>query len=397
MISDRFGIWLILILISITFLSIPVFILLKLIGSFYKGKNRILCKLLRIVNKRWIELIYTILVIGICIIGLALTFDGVKAGEPLSMYEQSGEYINSYASLSLDHIPTVLIFFILSLLAYILLRSYSEKLSPVIYTVCCSLLIFNILFTAAYYYHTSVNFHEAPSSLGFEVWYLRLGFLYLSLLYITELKNSLDKFIKKQEASKREYKNRFLNFLYGICTSYKTMPFLWIVSLFPVLIIVQLILVIFGQQPDSFIKVFLDTSSFNYSRVPYPLPIIIPGDSHYLCTVSVKGHKKLVKPLRAGIRGNHRILVNRQLLIANAFENILEQYTPKLHKLIRDIYDRYGYPLSKHINTSWLADLIYILMKPIEWFFLLILYTVDHNPENRINVQYSELRKRWLS
>lgn len=321
MISDIFGIWLILILITVTFLSIPVFILLKLIGSFYNGKNRILYKLLRIVNKRWIELIYTILVIGICIIGLALTFDGVKAGEPLSMYEQSSEYINSYASLSLDHIPTILIFFILSLLAYILLRSYSEKLSPVIYTVCCSLLILNILFTAAYYYHTSVNFHEVPSSLGFEVWYLRLGFLYLSLLYIIELKNSLDKFIKK----------------------------------------------------------------------------IVPGDSHYLCTVSVKGHKKLVKPLKSGIRGTHIILVNRQLLIANAFENILEQYTPKLHKIIRDIYDKYGYPLSKHINTSWSADLVYILMKPLEWFFLLILYTVEQNPENRINVQYSELRKRRLS
>lgn len=195
MTSNRFGISLILALITIAFLSIPVFILLKLIGSFYKGKNIILCKLLRIVNKRWIELIYTILVIGICIIGLALTFEGVKAGMPLSMYERSREYIDAYASLSLDHIQTVLIFFILGLLAYILLRSYSEKLSPVIYTVCCSLLILNILFTSAYYYHTSVNFHEAPGSLGFEVWYLRLGFLYLSLLYITELKNSLDKFI----------------------------------------------------------------------------------------------------------------------------------------------------------------------------------------------------------
>ncbi|KOA19706.1 hypothetical protein CLHOM_17950 [Clostridium homopropionicum DSM 5847] len=33
-------------------------------------------------------------------------------------------------------------------------------------------------------------------------------------------------------------------------------------------------------------------------------------------------------------------------------------------------------------------------MKPLEWFFLFILYIVDHNPENRINIQYSELRKR---
>ena len=394
MVSNRLGIWLILTLVAITFLSIPVFILLKLAYSFYKFKNKTLYKIIKVINKGYVEAIYTMLVVGICIIGFVLIFDGVKAGEPLSMYEQSREYINGYASLSIDHIPTVLIFFTLGLFAYILLKSYSEKLSPVIYTVCCSLLILNILFTASYYYHTNVNFHETSSSVGFEVWYLRLGFIYLSLLYIAELKNSLDKFIKKQKAYKRDYKNKFLNILYGISIRYQTMPFLWIVFLFPVLIIVQLILVIFGQQPDSFIKVFLDTSSFNYSRVPSPPPIIVPGDSHYLCTVSIKGHKKLVKPLRAGIRDGRRILVNRQLLVANAFENILEQYVPKLHKLIRNIYDRYGYPLSKHINSSWSADLVYIFMKPLEWFFLFILYTVNQNPENRINIQYSELRKR---
>ena len=87
-------------------------------------------------------------------------------------------------------------------------------------------------------------------------------------------------------------------------------------------------------------------------------------------------------------------MVNRQLLIANAFENILEQYTPKLHKIIRNFYDKYGYPLSKHINTKLSADIVYILMKPLEWIFLFVLYTADKNPEDRINIQYSELRQQ---
>lgn len=85
--------------------------------------------------------------------------------------------------------------------------------------------------------------------------------------------------------------------------------------------------------------------------------------------------------------------MNRQLLIANAFENILEQYTPKTHKIIRYFYDKYGYPLSKHINTKFSADLTYFLMKPLEWIFLIVLYSIDKNPENRIHIQYSELRK----
>jgi hypothetical protein len=36
---------------------------------------------------------------------------------------------------------------------------------------------------------------------------------------------------------------------------------------------------------------------------------------------------------------------------------------------------------------------VYILMKPLEVMFLLVLYTVDVNPENRIAVQYLPLDK----
>lgn len=119
---------------------------------------------------------------------------------------------------------------------------------------------------------------------------------------------------------------------------------------------------------------------------------MVKGDGHYLCTVAAKGHPKLVKPIRMGIRRGAFIPVNRQLLFANAFENLLEQYIPNVHKTIRVFYDKYGYPISKHINTKWSADLVYILMKPLEWIFLIVLYTVDKNPENRIHLQYSGVR-----
>ena len=33
-------------------------------------------------------------------------------------------------------------------------------------------------------------------------------------------------------------------------------------------------------------------------------------------------------------------------------------------------------------------DVIYYLMKPLEWIFLLVLYLVDRKPENRIALQY---------
>lgn len=168
---------------------------------------------------------------------------------------------------------------------------------------------------------------------------------------------------------------------------------LWAISLFPVLIIIQVIVVLFGQRPDSFIRMFLESCSFHYSNIPEPIPEIVSGDGHYLCTVAASGHQKLVRPLRAGIRRRGKIPVNRQLLIANAFESILEQYTPTFHKAIRSFYDRYVYPISRHINTKCSADIIYLIMKPLEWLFLVVLYTVDKKLENRIHIQYSELRK----
>ncbi|WP_405027640.1 DUF6688 family protein [Lentibacillus songyuanensis] len=46
-----------------------------------------------------------------------------------------------------------------------------------------------------------------------------------------------------------------------------------------------------------------------YSQIPAPAPEVIEGDGHYLCTVAVRGHKRLVKPLRAGIHHGERIAV----------------------------------------------------------------------------------------
>lgn len=40
------------------------------------------------------------------------------------------------------------------------------------------------------------------------------------------------------------------------------------------------------------------------------------------------------------------------------------------------------------ILSRYTADLIYFLMKPLEWIFLIVIYAVDVNPENRIAVQY---------
>ena len=265
-------------------------------------------------------------------------------------------------------------------------------MAPLIYVINCSILLINIVFNFIYFTHT-FNIEDLHYTSSNVVKALGRYLIYLSMIYVVLLKESMDKVRSVQSTFNNKYKNIIVSKLYMFFVKYETNTGLWILFMFPVLMAIQLFLVLFGQKPDSFIQVFLDTSSYNYSKVIPPEPVVIPGDGHYLCTVAARGHEKVVKPVRSGIRHGRRITVNRQLMIANAFENVLEEYTPKLHRIIRYIYDKYGYPLSKHINTKFSADIVYCLMKPLEWIFLVVLYCVDDNPENRINIQYSELRK----
>ena len=104
---------------------------------------------------------------------------------------------------------------------------------------------------------------------------------------------------------------------------------------------------LFGQ-PDSMIKAWTNTADWAFSQKIPPQNLII--DEHYLCTVAAGGHETVVKPQRMGVRHGHPVVVNRQLCIANAFEQVLEEKTPRFHRFLRRNYDRYGYPFAKHIK-----------------------------------------------
>lgn len=368
--------------------SIPVFAFLKMIRSFQHAK---------LGGEPYQEVkpgeyLFFILVLGVILLGLFLNSFGLEAGEPLRIYSMTHKVLESHAPLSNDYIVSVVLLLTLGFIAYWYMRTQIERISPLMYLVCSVLLLLNILFAGLYITHTGFSYGGEALDVFVSILFMQIGYLSLSFLYIGELRRSLRFFILSQEEAARSYQ-RFFRWLYNISRQFQRMPVLWSIFLFPVLFLIQLILILFGQRPDSMIRVFLDTSSFNYSQIPEPEPEVVPGDGHYLCTVTVKGHKKLVKPLRAGIRHGERMTVNRQLLIANAFEHLLETYIPKTHQMVRKLYDTYGYPISKHIKSNWAANVVYVLMKPLEWFFLLVLYTIDAKPENRIHMQYSELRK----
>lgn len=370
------------------FISIPVYTFFRMFQSFARKKKPQVLKD-ESVKIKAIDAFASMVIYCLLLLGFFLNRIALNAGEPLRIFEMTGAKANGYASLANEYLVSVIALLTLGMISFWIVSLNYEALSPLVYVVCSTLMILNIIFAVAYLTHTGFT-HDGDE---YSVFLLQISFLSLIFLYNARLKDSLNHFLDSQYEKEIGYNNKFMLFLYRISNNYQKMPKLWAISLFPVLIIIQLILVLFGQQPDSFIRVFFETSSFNYSNIPAPKPEIVAGDGHYLCTVTARGHKKLVRPVRAGIRSGERIPVNRQLLIANAFENILEQYIPTFHKAIRSFYDRYGYPISRHINSKWSADIIYLTMKPLEWLFLVVLYMVDKKPENRIHIQYSELRK----
>lgn len=180
--------------------------------------------------------------------------------------------------------------------------------------------------------------------------------------------------------------SKVLGKLDSLLADAKRWPLLGLGFALPLLGVIVGVLALFGQSPSLVVRAFTETAEWNLSTEVAPQNVFL--DEHYLCTVAAGGHRAVVKPIRMGRRHGNPVVVNRQLMVANAFEQVLEERVPRTHRLIRGLYDRYGFPVAKLIRSRWGADLVWVLMKPAEWLFLAVIYATDKHPEDRIAVQY---------
>ncbi|MBR3102372.1 MAG: hypothetical protein IKH46_00975 [Lachnospiraceae bacterium] len=192
--------------------------------------------------------------------------------------------------------------------------------------------------------------------------------------------------IREEQITAGELDAKKLAWYEGMLGRSQFWPLFAVIAVLPMLGVFLGISVLMHQRPDALIATWTETANWNLSQM-IPPPNVYE-DQHYLCTVAAHGHEKVVKPIRMGERHGHRVVVNRQLEIANAFELVLEWKTPRLHHVIRSFYDKYGFPIARCIRTKTACDVVYILMKPLEWFFVTVLYLTLVHPENVIAVQY---------
>lgn len=270
---------------------------------------------------------------------------------------------------------TIRIIALVAVLGYIILRFFTlEKLPPLFAVLCISALYLGIA-------ECILWCAQIFNALDTDMLLLCLFPLNWILIAIRTIKDVVHQQTFKKENISHKYKHIVI-----LLNNTSNWPWIAFFAAIPLLGILVSILLLFGQEPDSFIKAWTETADWNMSQKVAPQNIY--RDEHYLCTVAAGGHPTIVKPIRTGKRHGHRVIVNRQLCIANAFEQLLEERTPNFHRFVRALYDKTGYPIAKHIQSPYIADAIYFIMKPLEWIFLFFLYLFDTKPENRIAVQY---------
>lgn len=277
-----------------------------------------------------------------------------------------------------------LMFFIvlIGLAAYlILLFVHAEKLPPLLSAILISFLILMNAIQIVY----AIQLAKHIDGMELMLYVYHLNILILSAGVIRRHMKEMAVLFKNRSSDDAESGGR-KKFIYKMDSLSKYSIFIFVV-LFFVVAVLEIVFVFLGQGLDAPIKAFTQTADWTFSQQIPPPPK--EYDGHYLCTVAAGGHKRIVKPLRPGTRRGQTIVVNRQLCIANAFEEVIQEKMPRFHGRIRYIYDTYGYPLSRVITSPARADFVYFVMKPLEWIFLVFLYLVDLRPEQRIARQYS--------
>lgn len=326
---------------------------------------------------RLINALNALLVFALFISGLLFLND--LSSYQQDYYELANGLTTNYTPFASAHSPTLFTFIGLSLAALVLVWIKQRALSPLIMICAVGMILIGVII------HSVIIMQVINTIEPHEDTFYLLPVVYIIITVIT-LKRLLN--AEASVAADRTYKSGLLNRLNKLVANSKWQPMWMLLFTLPVFVIAMLVLIIFGQDGHAITKVFTETTTWHFSTKTHP-PLLDYQGGHYLCTVAACGDANVVKPLGWGCRNGYPILVNRQLQVANAFEELIQVNLPALHYIVRRFYDKYGYPLSTKITQAKHSNITYQLMKPLEYFFLLILYACYLNPEHKIAKQYA--------
>ena len=373
-------------LIGILFLGmfVGVFFVLPVTGTLLEAVYFVLSGKRK--EQKWNYMLLDLMMLGLGVVYEMIYMVVIKQIELFADWNVQLANLAAHAAIATQSLPTIILIALLAFAGYLVLMLVPlEKMPPLVVVLSISAMYLGTIETIL----LAVQIFDRKEPTDFYLFLLPANcILVIARILMEKIKEWQTISMEKMKI----YEKPVLNFCDKLLNKAALWPVYAFFLMFPLLGVLIMILVLFGQAPDSVIRAWTETSDWNLSLKEAPQNIYY--DEHYLCTVAAGGHKKVVKPIRAGVRHGHRVIVNRQLCIANAFEQVLEERTPHFHRVVRDFYDTCGFPVAKLIRSKYMADIVYFLMKPLEWIFLIVLYLVDVKPENRIAVQYMGEIKR---
>lgn len=324
----------------------------------------------------------------------AIAFAAAFEGDEIDCCTKEGA-----ATFAPDHLLSIIVLYVLALMALFYSRRRKQFGPPGIETLVSLGLVIGMFLTAFILYQY-LGGGENDQVFGL------VGCIPVILLFMLELVVSHQAAWPDQPASEydnlidveliigseqgKEVLTNDPNYKLLLSPIFVKVPILFLLAL-PVVTFIQACLLLFGQRLDSPILAFTQTYYKGFSQLGDYCANIPCEGGHYLCSVAAGGHPWVVRPLRKGIRHGREIICNRQLLVANAFEELVQEQLPAAHRIIRRNYDRLGDFIHKDYipyQNPWLCDLIYLLMKPADWAFRIVLYLCCRDPEGRIARQY---------
>ena len=101
-----------------------------------------------------------------------------------------------------------------------------------------------------------------------------------------------------------------------------------------------------------------------------------PPDTCFIVTAATRGHRNVVQTWYDESR---RGVVNQQLINFWAFESWLRSAFPTAHRRVRKVYNFVGPMVATLIVFKWQADIVYWLLKPVEFVVNTIRKIADRN------------------
>lgn len=93
----------------------------------------------------------------------------------------------------------------------------------------------------------------------------------------------------------------------------------------------------------------------------------------YIATAAAKGHPRFVRSREVILPNGQSMRVNAQLQRLKCAELAIMAAAPRLHAILRKLYDIAGKLLAGGIQTPLWADIVYLTLKPAEWISFLVL------------------------